>query len=119
MNPITVISSTNRHNSFTLKVAHTYQQLLIASGNEARIMSLEHLPQDFMFSNFNGKSTPEFEQTVKSYIQESQKFVFVIPEYNGGYPGILKAFIDCVRPSYFHGKKAALVGVADGHAGAL
>jgi NAD(P)H-dependent FMN reductase len=45
--------------------------------------------------------------------------VFIIPEYNGSFPGILKAFIDCVPPRFFHGKKAGLVGVSSGHAGSL
>ncbi|MFI5204406.1 MAG: NADPH-dependent FMN reductase [Flavobacteriales bacterium] len=119
MTPITVISSTNRNNSFTFRVADTYQQLLIASGNDVRFFSLKDLPQDFIFSCFNGKSVPAFDQVVAEFIKPAEKIVFIIPEYNGGYPGILKAFIDCIKPVHFAGKKAALVGVADGHAGAL
>jgi NAD(P)H-dependent FMN reductase len=116
---ITVISSTNRANSFTSKVAHSYQQLLIAYGHDVRFFSLEALPSDFIFSSFDGKSNPQFDDLVKKNIVEAEKFLFVIPEYNGGFPGVLKAFIDCVKPASFAGKKAALAGVADGHAGAL
>ncbi|MEL6925942.1 MAG: NAD(P)H-dependent oxidoreductase, partial [Bacteroidota bacterium] len=51
------------------------------------------------------------------------KFVYVMPEYNGGFPGIVKLFIDaCSVREYaatFKGKKAALVGVATGRAGNL
>lgn len=43
----------------------------------------------------------------------------MIPEYNGGYPGILKAFVDAVPPKHFRGKKAALTGISSGKAGAL
>ena len=45
---------------------------------------------------------------------------FVIPEYNGSFPGIFKAFIDAsdIRSS-FHGKKVCLIGVSDGRAGNL
>jgi NAD(P)H-dependent FMN reductase len=42
-----------------------------------------------------------------------------LPEYNGSFPGILKSFIDCIKPAHFAGKKIALVGVSDGHAGGL
>lgn len=39
----------------------------------------------------------------------------VIPEYNGSYPGVLKAFIDALRhPDSFNKKKIALVGVSSG-----
>lgn len=119
MNPITVISSTNRNNSFSFRVAETYQQLLIAAGNDVRFFSLKDLPEDFIFSCFNGKSVPAFDKIIDEFIKPADKFVFIIPEYNGGFPGVLKAFIDCIKPVNFAGKKAALVGVADGHAGAL
>jgi NAD(P)H-dependent FMN reductase len=53
----------------------------------------------------------------------ANKFIFVIPEYNGGFPGIVKLFIDaCSIRAYkptFKNKKAALVGVATGRAGNL
>ena len=54
------------------------------------------------------------------FLIPTQKFVFIIPEYNGSYPGILKAFIDSsdIR-NCWHNKKATLVGVADGRAGNL
>lgn len=47
------------------------------------------------------------------------RFVFVIPEYNGSYPGIAKLFLDTINPAIWEGKKAALVGVATGRAGNL
>ncbi len=49
----------------------------------------------------------------------SEKFVFIVPEYNGSFPGVLKAFIDGLQfPDSFAGKKAALVGVSSGIQGA-
>ena len=53
----------------------------------------------------------------------ANKFVFVIPEYNGSFPGVLKLFLDaCSIREYkatFSGKKAVLVGIASGRAGNL
>jgi NAD(P)H-dependent FMN reductase len=41
--------------------------------------------------------------------------VFVIPEYNGSFPGVLKTFIDGLRhPDSLANKKIALVGVSSG-----
>ena len=48
-----------------------------------------------------------------------KKFVFVIPEYNGSFPGVLKAFIDSLDFLKLSGKKAALIGLSSGHAGGL
>jgi NAD(P)H-dependent FMN reductase len=45
----------------------------------------------------------------------SDKFVFVVPEYNGSFPGVLKAFIDGLDyPNPFKNKKCALVGLSSG-----
>jgi NAD(P)H-dependent FMN reductase len=48
----------------------------------------------------------------------TKKFVFILPEYNGSIPGVLKLLIDAldVRPA-FQDKKAALTGIATGKAG--
>ena len=48
----------------------------------------------------------------------SDKFVFVVPEYNGSFPGILKGFIDGMTyPNSFNNKKCALVGLSSGVGG--
>ena len=51
-------------------------------------------------------------------MEEAQKYVFVVPEYNGSFPGVLKAFIDGLDfPTTFAGKKCALIGVSQGWRG--
>lgn len=47
------------------------------------------------------------------------KLIFVVPEYNGGFPGILKAFIDACPSNVFYGKKAGLIGLSAGRSGSL
>ncbi|MEO6637404.1 MAG: NAD(P)H-dependent oxidoreductase, partial [Ginsengibacter sp.] len=50
----------------------------------------------------------------------TQKFIFIIPEYNGSYPGVLKAMIDTSDISNaWYRKKALLTGVSTGRAGNL
>ena len=48
------------------------------------------------------------------------KFLFVMPEYNASFPGILKMMMDNsdVKKCWWY-KKAALVGLSDGRAGNL
>lgn len=44
--------------------------------------------------------------------------MFIVPEYNGSFPGILKSFIDGMTyPNTFRGKKCAMVGLSSGIGG--
>lgn len=113
---ITIIAGTNRPDSNSEKIANFYNNLI---SEESQVLALQDLPNDFVFADTYGEGSSEFNQIVTDKIVNSDKFIFVIPEYNGGFPGVLKAFIDAVPPKEFHNKKAALVGLSSGHTGAL
>lgn len=113
---ITIISGTNRPGSNSEKIANFYHNY---TPEETQVLSLKDLPKDFVFADSFCDSSEAFNQLVEKYIVNVDKFIFVIAEYNGGFPGILKAFIDAVHPKHFNNKKAALVGLSSGHSGAL
>jgi chromate reductase, NAD(P)H dehydrogenase (quinone) len=116
-NMITIISSTNRPGSNTFKVAKYYQNRLREKGTEAGLFSLMDLPPTLIATDLYGKHSAEF-KPIQQLITQTDKFLFVIPEYNGSYPGVLKVFIDaCAFPESFYEKKAALVGVSAGKYG--
>jgi NAD(P)H-dependent FMN reductase len=96
-----------------------YQKLLNKEGVLAEILDFKELPESLAFSETFGKRTPQFEALVQSYVRPFQKIIFIVPEYNGSFPGILKSFLDSVHPSEWRDKKACLVGVSDGRAGNL
>jgi NAD(P)H-dependent FMN reductase len=106
----TIVSGTNRHGSNTLKVAKEYQRFLKEKGIEANILSLE---------GRNLLSRDEaFEKMELEIIAPTEKFLFLVPEYNGSYPGILKMLFDnCKSHSIWWNKKALLTGVSTGRAG--
>jgi NAD(P)H-dependent FMN reductase len=116
---ITVIAGTNREASNSSKVAEEYARLLNDKGADAQVFNLREMPHDFLASDMYGLRSEEVERIVEKYIQEVDKYIFIIPEYNGGFPGILKAFIDCMNPAVFKGKKAGLVGLSSGRTGSL
>lgn len=116
---ITIISATNRPNSNSLKIAKNYMQLMEKQGVESKLFSLESLPPDFIVSDLYGKRSENFQQLLDEYIVPAKKFVFIVPEYNGSFPGILKTFIDAIPPDVNRGKMVALVGVSSGRAGNL
>lgn len=114
---ITIISGTNRNNSNSLKVAKYYQTALINKGLNSQFLSLKDLPLSVYSSHFYEKPSEDF-KLFQDIITQTQKFIFIIPEYNGSFPGVLKVFVDaCKFPDSFNNKKCALVGVATGKYG--
>ena len=109
---ITVISGTNRKDSMTLKLATIYVELLSQKTDNLHLLSLEDL-------NVCDRNPPMLEEEQK-FLIPSEKFVFIMPEYNGSFPGILKLLLDNsdIKKCWWH-KKAALVGLADGRGGNL
>lgn len=123
---ITVISATNRKNSEALDFAKFYAQALrTRTEEEVKLLALEDVPHDWFHPDMYAKEmqTPSLGRLQDEYIIPAGKLVFVIPEYNGSFPGVLKLFLDgCSVRAYsetFKGKKAALLGVATGRAGNL
>jgi chromate reductase, NAD(P)H dehydrogenase (quinone) len=116
---ITIFSATNRPDSYTEAIARLYAELLHARGQQAQVFSLRDLPEgldDPMIYEQRGQALSGL---INSLIENVDKFVFVVPEYNGSFPGILKLFIDAVPPRVWRDKKAAIVGVSSGKAGNL
>lgn len=114
---ITIICGTHRPKNITRKIVDKYCELLLAEGEEVKVFDLEDLPRDFVFEDSFGKRSPQTENLIHEKLVPATKLVFITPEYNGSYPGVLKAFLDGVKPKMWKGKKAALVGVASGRAG--
>lgn len=113
---ITIVSGTNRPESKSREVADFYQQLLLQHDTESQILDLMDLPPDFIFSAlYHNSGKNEQFNALRARMEASDKFVFIVPEYNNSYPGVLKAFIDGLSyPNALVHKKCALVGISDG-----
>ena len=114
---ITVISTTNRINSNSLKIARFYRDALMEKDVPCKLLALENLSPSFIQEELYGERSEAFETLLDEYIRQSGRLIMVVPEYNGGFPGILKTFIDAVPPSDLYGKKVALAGVSAGRTG--
>ena len=108
----TIIAGTNRPGSNTLKVAKQYQSIFMANGIEAAVLSLENL-------NVFAKNA-QFEKIENEVLIPTQNFIFITPEYNGSFPGVLKMMFDISKSHkiWWH-KKALITGVSTGRAGNL
>ena len=108
----TIISGTNRIGSHTEKVAKEYKRILAEKNIDAPIITLLNL--NVLHRN------SEIIKIEDEILIPTDKFIFIVPEYNGSYPGVLKALIDSsdIR-KVWQFKKALLTGVATGRAGNL
>ncbi len=115
-----IICGTNRESSVSRVLSGIYQELLAARGIKAEIIDLAELPQDFIASALYENSGKNASFNVyRQKMLQAQKYVFIVPEYNGSFPGVLKAFIDGLKfPDTFPDKKCALVGLSSGVQGA-
>ena len=109
---ITIISGSNRQDNNTKKVALEYQRLLRERNVEACILALDEVDMTIRNETFIEKEN--------ELLTPAEKFIIIMPEYNGSYPGILKLMIDNtdVAKVWWH-KKVLLTGVSTGRAGNL
>ena len=118
---ITIVCGTNRESSVSRIISELYQQNLEGFGVDSDILLLEDLPADFLYTALYDKvgQNSAF-NAFQERFDASDKVVFVLPEYNGSFPGVVKAFIDGLKyPGSFSNKKAALVGLSSGVQGAV
>jgi NAD(P)H-dependent FMN reductase len=116
---ILILSASNREGNLTALFAQKCKSLLDEKGVDNRLFSLSQLPEELILQSVYEYDTSVFSQWSKELLQKATKVLFIVPEYNGSIPGILKLFIDGVSPKEFHGKKAMLIGVSAGRAGNL
>lgn len=113
---ITIVIGTNRKNSVSKQIAKHYEDILHDLGATTHVIDLMDLPEDFIVSALYEKSgSNDNFNPIRDHMTTAQKFVFIAPEYNGSFPGVLKAFIDGLKfPGGFKNKKCALVGISSG-----
>lgn len=116
---ITIICGTNRAgNNTSIFVDYCFELLKSKTNEEISVLKLEDLPKDFVFNNeVYGGASEELKKVVENKVEKADKFVVISPEYNGGYPGVLKAFIDAVKPPRLYDKKITFIGVSAGRSG--
>ena len=118
---ITIIAGTNRPASRARLVADYYRTIFTELGAPSQLLDLAGLPADFTVTALYAQAgTNEEFNRLAGLLDASEKLVVVVPEYNGSFPGVLKAFIDGLAyPGGIRGKKAALVGLSSGGQGGL
>lgn len=117
---ITIIVGTNADTGNTAAIANVYADYLKEKGREFQFLNLKDMPSDIIAPDMYYNRKPSFEKFQEQYLFPTQKYIIVIPEYNGGIPGIFKLMMDAsdITKAWW-GKKACITGVASGRAGNL
>ena len=92
--------------------------MLKKHGEEVQVCCLSELPENF-FSVMYEKEAPGYANLINKFITKADQIIFVIPEYQGSYPGALKSFMDAIDPKLIRDKKACLIGIAAGRGGGI
>ncbi len=109
---LTIVSGTNRTGSNTLKVAKEYQRILQEKAVDANLFSLEAI-------NVMQREA-SFEKIENEIIIPTSSFIFIVPEYNGSFPGVLKMLFDTGSShNIWFNKEALITGNSTGRAGNL
>lgn len=118
---ITIVVGTNRKNSVSRIIADYYQTILGSKGTNSQIVDLFDLPTEFIGNAlYENNGNNEVFNGLRDQVQSAEKLVFIVPEYNGSFPGVLKTFIDGFKyPEGVRDKKAAMVGVSSGPQGGV
>lgn len=114
-----VIAGTNRPDSNSLKVARLVEACVQSAGAQAQLMSLVDLPPE-LFRPEAYAAKPAAFAPFQAAIDGCSGVLVVVPEYNGGFPGALKYFIDMLRfPGSLQGVPSGFVGISAGMWGGL
>lgn len=116
-----IISGTDRPNSNALRIARYLKGRYEREYGEAEvgIVNLQEFPTAKVAGGPYGESIVEVEAFIEPVLQ-TDGLVIVCPEYNGGYPGILKLFIDYLPfPGALDKKPISFVGEATGAFGGM
>lgn len=119
--PILVVATTNRFPSLTDTVSKYYLRLLQQQQVPSELLSLTQLPPDITVSAlYDNKAKNPIFNNLAEKMNAYHKFVWVVPQYNGSFPGVFKTCLDAyASPQIFKGKKGALVGLSKGSQGAI
>lgn len=116
---IEIISGTDRPDSNAMRVSRYLQKQYAALDTRPGIIDLKDFPIDAVRGGPYGDEIPAINTFIEPLLQ-ADGLVFVCPEYNGGYPGIFKLFIDYLPfPESLNKKPICFVGEANGAFGAL
>ena len=111
---IVVVCGTNRDGALSRLLAVEAQQIYQQQGHTTDLLDMAELPTAALQGSAYKEPSPAVTDLVNRFLK-SEGVVFVIPEYNGSFPGVLKLFVDMLPyPEGFDSRPCAFIGLAAG-----
>lgn len=111
---IVVVCGTNREGSLSRLLAQEATEAYQTRGHAAELLDMNELPPEVLDPKAYKEKASNVQALVDRFLA-CDGAVFVIPEYNGSYPGILKLFVDMLPyPEGFDNRPCAFIGLAAG-----
>ncbi|WP_334182936.1 NADPH-dependent FMN reductase [Novosphingobium sp.] len=118
MSKIVVVVGSLRAESYNRQFAEALIRLPAASGHEFVFADIGALP---LYDQDHDGDQAQSVKDLKALVRSSDGVIFVTPEYNRSFPGVLKNAIDNVSRPYgdsaWAGKPAGVIGVSIGAIG--
>ncbi len=109
-----IISGTNRPGSRSRQISNVIQEIYRNKSEMVEIIDLAELPYEELTGQQYGASphpSVKWNEVLKK-VESAEGLIFVIPEYNGSYPGALKYFVDHWKyPEAFEYRPICYVGL--------
>ena len=116
---LTLIIGTNRPDANSRKIGRHIEGIYASMEEPVRVLDLADLPAGIFDPGAYAEKPEAFSAFTDAVLNATGLHV-VTPEYNGGFPGVLKYFIDMLPfPESFEARPVAFTGVAAGQFGAL
>ena len=110
---IVVVCGTNRDGAFSRLLAQEAVATYEPHGS-VDLLDMNELPAEILRPTAYNEQPAAVTELVQRFLK-SDAAVFVIPEYNGSYPGIVKLFVDMLPyPEGFDSRPCAFIGLAAG-----
>ena len=111
---LVVVCGTNRAGALSRLLAQEVASAYTQDGHSVDLLDMAELPVSVLQPTAYKEPHADVTALVQRFLK-SDGAVFVIPEYNGSYPGVLKLFVDMLPyPEGFEKRPCAFIGLAAG-----
>lgn len=111
---IVVVCGTNRAGALSRALAEEVAQTYREREASVDVLDMIELPVEILQPSAYQDPSPQVRSLVERFLA-ADGVVFVVPEYNGSFPGVLKLFVDMLPyPQGFDGRPCAFIGISAG-----